>query len=150
MWISMMLRGAVVLALALAAVRLLRSYSASLRHALLAFALAAVIALPAIAALVPTWHTGAIANAPAEVVPAQLPVAEPAPIGAAAVDVPIPAPARSIAWTSLLAAIWLAGAALCALRFAVGAVRARRLAARGTRALGTGADGVWRALGGGG
>jgi cell division protein FtsI (penicillin-binding protein 3) len=151
--ISMFVRGAVVLALALAAMRFLRNTSASLRHAVLALGLAAVIALPLLAAVGPTWHAPALAAAAPDIAVVNLPVPEPAatsPAGVAAAAAPFApaAPARSIPWQAIVAAVWLAGAGLCLLRAGVGARRARRIAARATPITGIRADAVWRALGG--
>ncbi|MCW5806420.1 MAG: hypothetical protein KIT31_28915, partial [Deltaproteobacteria bacterium] len=72
----MFVRGALVLALALVAVRLSRRAAASLRYTILAAALAAVLALPVIELVVPVWHAGAIAAAPAPATPPAVPVVE--------------------------------------------------------------------------
>ena len=149
--ISMFVRGAVVLAVALAVVRLMRPAPASLRHAVLAFALAAVVALPAIAAIVPTCHAGAIAGStPGETFAPELPVAEPGPATGAAgtTAAPTEPPARPIPWRAIAGGIWLAGVALGVLRIAIGGVRARGMVARGTVLDDVGADAAWRALGG--
>ena len=147
----MLARAGVVLAIALVAVRALRRAPASLRHAILASALAAVIVLPAIAAVVPTWHAGAIGEAAeaSESTPA-LPVAEHAPAvstPAATASAPASAPS-SISWALLAGVVWLAGCAVAGVRAGAGALRARRIAARGTPAESVDIASTWRALGG--
>src|SRR6185312_8846880 len=100
-------RGAIVFAFALAAVRLLQRASASLRFAVLVSALAAVLVLPVLGALVPTWHTGALAPdaAGAIVSSPALPVAETGPAASAHAAAPIVHAAhRAIPWGTLLAA----------------------------------------------
>jgi cell division protein FtsI (penicillin-binding protein 3) len=146
-------RGAIVLALALLATRLLRRAPASLRCAVLASALAAVLALPAIEAFVPAWHAGAIpADAPEAVEPPALPVAEatvPAIAPALGAGRP-PAAPSPIPWRAIAGALWAAGIAAVLLRAAGGALGARRIAGRGTPARGGDAyvAEAWRALGG--
>jgi hypothetical protein len=78
-------RGAVVLAFALIALRLLRRSSASLRYAVLATAVTGVLVLPAIELLLPTWHTGAlpVAAVSSPITP-ELPVAETGGVAVAA------------------------------------------------------------------
>jgi beta-lactamase regulating signal transducer with metallopeptidase domain len=146
-------RGAIVLAVALLAMRLLHRASAALRHAVLASSLAAALALPAIALVVPTWHTGAIANAtmPATAEPIAAPFAERSALAAPAVTTAATAaPRPAIPWRTLAAALWLVGLAIGVLRVGVGSLRARRLAARGTPAPDAGAHvrAAWRALDG--
>ena len=125
-------RGAVVLAFALVAVRLLRRSPATLRYLVLATALVAVLALPLIEGALPTWHTGAI-TATAVTVPIQAevpladlggaPVAAPSPVVTAPADVEIP-------WTSIAGGLWLLGLSIALLRVGYGAVRARMVAHR--------------------
>lgn len=151
--ILMFARGAIVLALALLAARLLRRAPASLRYAVLASALAAVLALPAIEALVPAWHAGAIPAEVSEVVaPPALPVAEapgpasaPAPSAARAPAAPSPIP-----WRAIAGVLWAVGIAAVLLRVGAGALGARRIAGRGTPARGVDAyvADAWRTLGG--
>jgi beta-lactamase regulating signal transducer with metallopeptidase domain len=133
--VLLFVRGALVLALALVALRLLRRAPAALRHAVLVSALVAVLSLPALRALLPTWHTGAIATPSARVETPALPVPDrggvplaspPSAMSAAPVEASVP-------WDALLLGVWAGGAVLLLLRAADGAVRARRLAARGTR-----------------
>jgi beta-lactamase regulating signal transducer with metallopeptidase domain len=150
--IWMFARGAIVLALALLATRLLRRAPASLRHTLVAATFAALLALPAITAIVPAWHAGTIADAPrSAIAPAALPAAEP---GAAVTAPPVLAPPgsgpASIPLGAIAGACWLAGIALGALRIAIGAQRARRIAVRGEPVAGKEAYVVaaWRLLGG--
>ncbi len=149
--ISMFVRGAIVLALALLATRLLRRAPASLRHALLASALAATLALPAIGAIVPTWHAGSIAQPPGAVIEAPgLPIAERggAIATTASRTAPMPAMPSSIPWEVLVGALWLAGIGFGTLRTGVGAVRARRIAARATPTAEACIGEAWRAVGG--
>ena len=134
--ILLFVRAAAVLAAALLAVRLLRRAPASLRYLVLATALTAVLVLPVIEALVPTWHTGALASAPAATFEAPaLPIAETGPAGAAvaraATTTLAAAPASApFPWTALAAGIWFAGMALFLARIAVGSFAARRIARR--------------------
>jgi beta-lactamase regulating signal transducer with metallopeptidase domain len=146
-------RGAIVLALALLAARLLRRAPASLRYAVLVSAVAAVLALPAIEVFVPAWHAGAIpADVPEVVEPPALPVAEatvPAIAPAPSAGRP-PAAPSPIPWRAIAGALWAAGIATVLLRAAGGALGARRIAGRGTPARGVDAyvAEAWRALGG--
>lgn len=152
--IGWFVRGAAVLAVAVLAARVLRRTSASLRFAVLVSALAAVLVLPALAAIVPTWHAGGLgAGAPPLVVePPQLPVAEHAMPGAAPSvhGTAAPGHAASMPWAALVLAVWLAGAAALLARIAVGAWRARRIARGGTVVDTAHAyvHDAWRALGG--
>jgi beta-lactamase regulating signal transducer with metallopeptidase domain len=145
-------RGAIVLALGLLAARRLHRAPASLRHFVLASALAAVLALPAIEWIVPTWHAGTAANEPGIAEPAALPIAErgAATIAPAPSESSRPAAPVSIPWRDIAGACWLAGIALGVLRIAVGTRRARRIAARGIAVTGNEAyvADAWRALGG--
>jgi len=146
-------RGAVILAVALVAVRLLRRAPAALRYLVLAAALAATLVLPVIEHVLPTWHTGALADelAVRPVVTAELPIpelAEPGPVlapaggGPAGVEVP---------WRSIAVALWLVGLAVALGRVAYGAARARRIVRRGLTARPAVAVAeVWRAVGGSG
>lgn len=133
--ILLIARGAIVLSLALGATRLLRRAPASLRATILASALAAVLALPILEALVPAWHAGAIPADPVEVVePPALPVAEAAVPGSARAASVAREPVESFAipWRAGLGGLWAAGIAALLLRAGVGALRARRIARRGT------------------
>jgi beta-lactamase regulating signal transducer with metallopeptidase domain len=144
-------RGAGMLALVLIVNRLLRRSSAALRVTVLGAALAAVLLLPALAAVIPAWRVGGIA--PTLIEAPQLPVAEVSTVAApgAAAATPV-AEAGHVPWAALGIALWLAGAAALLARTAVGAWRARRIARAGTPA--DHAQGhvarAWRALGGGG
>src|SRR4051794_19267181 len=109
------LRGPLVFALALAAARLLGRASASLRFAVLLAALAAVLVLPVLAALVPPWHTGALAAATANVVASPaMPVAEVGPAAMVAHATPAAqvTAAAAVPWRALLVGLWLAGMVL--------------------------------------
>ncbi len=144
-------RGAVVLAFALLAVRLLRRSPATLRYLVLATALFAVLVLPLIEGAIPTWHTGALATGVAAPIAADLPlqdlggVAAPsthAPILAAPADVELP-------WTSIAGGLWLLGLSLAVFRVGYGAVRARLVAHRGSSTSPrVDVTEVWRSLGG--
>src|SRR5262245_39977491 len=121
--IWMFARGALVLALALFATRLARRAPAALRHTLLASALTAVLALPVLDVIVPTWHAGALADAPRAVdVPPAMPIAEPmaTPAGPVPVAAPAHAARAAIPWAAIGGGLWLAGLALGVLRIAVG------------------------------
>jgi beta-lactamase regulating signal transducer with metallopeptidase domain len=151
--ILLIARGAIVLALALVATRLLRRAPAALRGTVLGSALAAVLALPILEALVPAWHAGAIAADPVEVVePPALPVAEAgAPASAHAASVARgPVASFAVPLRTILGGLWAAGIAALLLRVGVGALRARRIAHRG--AIAHRADRhvaeAWRALDG--
>ncbi|HMG21099.1 MAG TPA: penicillin-binding transpeptidase domain-containing protein [Kofleriaceae bacterium] len=151
--ILLIARGAIVLALALVATRLLRRAPASLRYTVLASALAAVLVLPIIAALVPAWHTGAIAADTVELVePPALPVAEAA---APAIAHPAsvargPVGSFAVPWRAAIGGLWAAGIAAMLLRVGVGALRARRIARRGmvTQRADPHVAEAWRALDG--
>ncbi|MCU0685668.1 MAG: penicillin-binding transpeptidase domain-containing protein [Polyangiaceae bacterium] len=127
--LSAALRGALVAALSLLTLVPLRRASASLRHGVLALALAALASLPLASALLPTWRVGLGAwpeavsglvvdeSAPpppeaAAAAPVASPVAAPTPPTAAP-----PAPARpSPLRRHALTLGWAAGALLCLLR----------------------------------
>lgn len=134
--ILLFVRAAAVLAVALIAVSLLRRAPASLRYLVLATGLSAVLVLPVIEALVPAWHTGAIASVEPSVVEAPaLPVAEAGP-AATEIAKAVAAPAATtnaaapFPWRALVGGLWLAGMALLLARVAIGSVRARRIAGR--------------------
>jgi beta-lactamase regulating signal transducer with metallopeptidase domain len=150
--ILLFVRGAFVLALAVLATRLLRRAPASVRYAVLASALAAVLALPVIEMIVPTWHAGAIpADVAAVATPPTLPIAEGAVPAAESPSASVaPRTAWSIPWRAIIGGLWAAGVAAVLLRAGVGALRARRIAHRGVPVRGVAAHvvEVWRALGG--
>ncbi|HEX3757721.1 MAG TPA: M56 family metallopeptidase, partial [Kofleriaceae bacterium] len=151
--IVLFVRGAAVLALGVLAARLLRRASASLRFTVLGAALAAVLVLPVLAAIVPTWHAGGFAAAMPQRLaePPRLPAVEQAVVGAPGVHVTAaPADATHLPWSALVLALWLAGAAALLARIAVGAWRARQIARRGTPAdrARDHVHAAWRALGG--
>ncbi|HET9623302.1 MAG TPA: hypothetical protein VFP84_18135, partial [Kofleriaceae bacterium] len=99
-------RGAAVLALALLINRRLRRTSAALRVTVLATALAAVLVLPVLAAVVPSWHLGGFATGapPAISEPVQLPAGDGARMTAAA----SPGAGASAASASALHVPWAA------------------------------------------
>lgn len=145
-------RGAVVLAFALVAVRLLRRSPATLRYLVLATALVAVLALPLIEGAMPTWHTGALASETvAAPIQAELPLPDLGGVPAAAAPV-IAAPADvEVPWRSILGGLWLLGLSIALLRVGYGAVRARLIAHRGSPSRpGVDVTEVWRSLGGSG
>jgi beta-lactamase regulating signal transducer with metallopeptidase domain len=151
--ILLIARGAIVLALALVATRLLRRAPASLRTTVLASALAAVLVLPILEAVVPAWHSGAIPAARAEVVePPALPIAEAAgpatPHAASGARGPVES--FAVPLRAIVGALWAAGIAAMLLRVGVGALRARRIARRGVIAhrAGPHVAEAWRVLGG--
>ena len=151
--ILLVARGAIVLAFALGATRLLRRAPASLRCTVLGAALAAVLALPILEALVPAWHAGAIGTDRVELVePPALPVAEAAePASAHAASVARgPVESFTVPLRAILGGLWAAGIAAMVLRVAVGALRARRIARRGmvTHRADPHVARAWRALGG--
>jgi beta-lactamase regulating signal transducer with metallopeptidase domain len=151
--ILLIARGAIVLALALVATRLLRRAPASLRTTVLASALAAVLVLPVLEAVVPAWHAGAIPVARAEVVePPALPIAEAAgpASGPAASSARGPVASFAVPLRAIVGALWAAGIAAMLLRVGVGALRARRIARRGMLAhrAGPHVAEAWRALDG--
>jgi len=155
--ILLLVRAAAVLAAALLAVRLLRRAAASLRYLVLATALTAVLVLPVIEALVPTWHTGALASGPAAAFESPaMPIAETGPAGIAAHHLATVAapPARASSapfpWGTLLAGIWLAGMAVLLARVAAGSFGARRIARRAVPAPASAARHIahaWEAVG---
>jgi beta-lactamase regulating signal transducer with metallopeptidase domain len=129
------LRASAVLAVALFAVIILRRSRASLRHAILASALAATVLLPLVSFAAPRWH---LSTATPVTVPAGAPVAEPldtTPRAAVRVS-PIARPplvasahrmAGSLPW---VVAAWAIGALAVASRLVAGVVQARRLVRR--------------------
>ncbi|MGH7295520.1 MAG: hypothetical protein ACRELB_11330, partial [Polyangiaceae bacterium] len=131
------LRVAVLLALALLAMPLLRRASSATRRLVLALSLGGALALPLVSVAVPSWHV----QAPAAVgslrgiVVAEAPVprgpsAEIAPQReVASVPTRVEAP-RTFRASALLAVVWAAGAALVLARLLVGMVRARRIVGR--------------------
>src|SRR3954462_13731067 len=137
--ILLIARGAVVLALALVATRLLRRAPASLRATVLGSTLAAVLALPVLDVLVPVWHAGALPGDAIELAaPPAPPIAEVAvPAGGAAGSEGRRASAAAgseargsvaslaVPWRAVIAGLWAAGIAAMLLRAGVGALRAR-------------------------
>jgi beta-lactamase regulating signal transducer with metallopeptidase domain len=144
------LKGAVVLACALAATRLMRRASAASRHLVWAVSLAAVVALPVLAPVLPAWkvlpvpvlgpspspHVFTVAPAAAaprseeERGPADEVAASAAELTSPATASPAPAmastPARgsfSFDWRLSVLALWALGVALLAARLAYGVAR---------------------------
>jgi beta-lactamase regulating signal transducer with metallopeptidase domain len=149
-------RGAAVLALALLATRILRRTAAALRVTVLASALVALLVLPVLASVLPSWHVaGRAAHALFQLdQPPRLPVAEAAtgaaPTTAGVASIAAPTPSARVPWAALALALWLAGTAALLARTGVGAWRARRLARSGTPAdyARTHVGRAWDALGG--
>ncbi len=141
--LELALRGAALLALALAVSAALPGARASLRHAVLAAALIGQFALPVLDRVAPAWEIP-LPDRGAERLPADDAVGRIAasmetPVGGVAYDdrgnvMPadaVPAsPAGRDAAPVALALVWLAGAALFALRLGLGVRAARGLAAR--------------------
>ena len=147
--LMLFVRGAIVLAFALVAVRLLRGSSAAMRHAVLGAALTAVLVLPVIEVVVPTWHTGAIEAAVAPAIAPELPIAEVGGAPVAATPIAVRPADVEVPWRSILIGAWFAIAALAVLRVGIGAYGARAIARRGTPANAEShVAGAWRALDG--
>ncbi|HEU0054953.1 MAG TPA: M56 family metallopeptidase, partial [Longimicrobium sp.] len=143
------LRGAVVLAAALAATRLMRRATAASRHLVWTVALAAVLALPALSLVLPAWkvlpvptlgrspapHVFTVSPPPVSALPGdERPGASgsvsPAPAGSASLapasSPRTDAPARrsfSFDWRTAVVALWALGGALVAARLAYGVAR---------------------------
>lgn len=136
------LKGSVVLLASLGLVRWLRRASAARRHLVLLLAILSFLAIPVLSVTLPRWAV-LPAKAAAEA-PADTPVTAPGPatIGRATTEPPAgwsgaAAPDRSQpprgtghpALPVAVAAVWLVGVALLALRTVVGKLRLRRLCA---------------------
>lgn len=143
---ALVARATVVLVVAAALAAVLRSSSAAERHLVWAWALAAVLALPAIHRAIPAWPilpavgTGDGSARPA----ADGPIAIPADAVVAAAAGPGGAPPaagaagadRSFTPGQAVAALWLAGALVCAARLAAAFLGVRRLAREAAPATG--------------
>jgi len=143
---ALVARATVVLVVAAALAAVLRSSSAAERHLVWACALAAVLALPAIHRAIPAWPilpvvgTGDGSARPA----ADGPIAIPADAVVAAAAGPGGAPpaagaagaGRSFTPGQAVAALWLAGAIVCAARLALAFLGVRRLAREAAPATG--------------
>jgi len=132
-------RISLLVAAALAAVALLRSGSAALRHWLLAVALAGAAAMPLLTIVAPSWHVtvprsaSPVSNAPAvtlTIMP-QDPDRGSIDVGVAQRDSDVRAHTPGIA--AIVIAVWIAGIAVSGALVAVGLMRLRRLALRAER-----------------
>ena len=131
-------RAAVILAVALAAMRFLARTSAATRRSVLVAAFGVVLALPIATALLPALHLRGEATVDTRapvMAPTTAPVVEAAPMAMTSTPEPITPsatqPARaassSISPLAIVLAIWALGAALVLARLGVGLVRARRI-----------------------
>jgi beta-lactamase regulating signal transducer with metallopeptidase domain len=109
----LLLRASAILALAWMGIAAMRGASAAARHRVLRNALAAVLVLPLLSLLVPSWEVGLLAF------PVPAAGGTPSPAGAAG----------AAGWGTLLAAAWAVGVLAVAGRYAL-AVLAARAAAR--------------------
>ena len=137
-----LLDGAVVMALALIATALLRRRAASLRHAILASAVAAALVMPVLELTLPPLPVMHREVAPAvlwNAAPPQVNSIIPARVeltpSERAADVP------RLSWSALVIVIWALGAAVILGGLAAGLARLARLRARCTPAAG-----VWREM----
>jgi beta-lactamase regulating signal transducer with metallopeptidase domain len=141
-FVSDALRVAVLLALVLSAMPLLRRASSATRRLVLAASLGGVVALPLLSAAAPSWHVqapDAVASLRAAVIPEPLVT----PTRAATVSTPgqpaatplvLGEAARSVDLTALLACLWAAGATLVLARLLVGLAKTRAIVRRATPA----------------
>lgn len=120
-FVTMAVKATVILVAAFVAAMFLRRKSASLRYAVWTAAVAAVLALPALSALLPSWPIGKSATPTAAIVPA--PVTTPS---LPSVPAP-PLPSR----IPLLAAIWAVGASIVVAQALAGIARAKWLSRHG-------------------
>jgi len=132
------LRVAVLLALALSAMPLLRRASSATRRLVLAASLGGVVALPLLSAAVPSWHVqapDAVASLRAAVIPEPLVTAtRGATVSTSGQSAATPVlrgeAARSVDLTAVLACLWAAGAALVLARLLVGLAKTRAIVRR--------------------
>jgi TonB family protein len=129
---------ALILAVALAFVTLLRGQSASLRHRVLSAALACAVLAPLLTPALPAWHVPIAFS----VAPRAQPV-DVVPLPAASTSAPrAVVPAVSVEQSRIAGAVllvWLAGVVFGFTGLATGVLRLRRLVSRGTRIT----QGVW-------
>jgi beta-lactamase regulating signal transducer with metallopeptidase domain len=135
------LRVAVLLALALAAMPLLRRAPAATRRLVLALALGGALILPAVSALAPAWRVAPPSAVAALREPFAEPLVEGGPALAAVRGAPAATPRAAATTASLrvdpaaaLAAVWAIGAILVAARLAAGLVAARAMVRRASPA----------------
>jgi TonB family protein len=147
--LEIIVKTSVVVALALAACRVLRGSPAALRHWILAGAIAGAALVPVVRAALPGWplqfEQAQIAYAPTLRPTALPPVLTPrrteAPSGGTG-TVEAPPPGSGFTLADVLLAVWLAGAVCGLLLLAGGFARLARLARRG-RAI---EEGPWRTI----
>lgn len=138
--LGLAVRGAVVLALALVAVRLLRPASSDVRRVVLGLALGAVLLLPLVSAVAPSWELPRAAGVLGRPVAEPLaddgaPVAAPRDMLPAAAPVAPRSPSSTVPrWPSVIALAWALGASLVLARFAVAKLRAHALVRSSTPA----------------
>lgn len=138
------LKGAIVLGAVAVAALLLRSSAASTRRLLLASGVVGALALPLLAAVVPTWGLWRPARLEAIESVAEVALASPVPLPAAmaerlpaidalasaagpAASTPRPAARASISWGAAATGLWLAIAVALLCRLGVGVVLTMRL-----------------------
>ncbi len=132
-------KATIVLAAACATLLVWRNASAARRACIAQLALFAVLLMPAAWLLLPPWHVTAPADiAAAAIAPAALPAS-----ATATSTLPSPAAhaATFISWRAIVVGLWLAGAAVLALRLAAGIARLAAL----DRAAAPVTDPAWQA-----
>jgi beta-lactamase regulating signal transducer with metallopeptidase domain len=134
------LRAAVLLALALAAMPLLRHASAATRRLVLVLAIGGALLLPAVSALAPAWRIGHHSSPDALREPFAEPLAEDGPLLAAVRGAPIATlravdtATRNVDLEAVLVTAWAIGAILVAARLAAGLLAARAMVRRASPA----------------
>lgn len=148
---TVLVRGAVIVAAAAVAARLLVRASAATRYAVWALAFVALMAVPFAGTPLPRWVVAAPVAGPAVAHPAASAVADP-PVQLQTALAPsefLPSPAvdtasdewfRSLPGAAVL--VWLLGATLLLVRLAIHSTRATAIARRGTTLPGLGMTGV--------
>jgi TonB family protein len=123
------LRVCAVLGLALAAMVLLRTRSAAIRHWVLASAIACALVLPVLEPLVPSWRV-AVPIPVLPIVPADTSPASPASMHAATLAADPSGPQAMTDVATVIGWIWLGGAALLLAVLSIGLARLAWLASR--------------------
>src|SRR5688572_1504586 len=131
----------IILAVGLAATLLLRRRSAALRHWILAAAVVAGAATPALELILPPWPVplAAFGVAPSEVTSTLRFTTEAAPLAAAGESTPAPA-SVPLPWAAIVIVAWLSGALVGLVGLITGLARLARFAARCVPVV----DGPWR------
>jgi TonB family protein len=127
------LKATVLLGFAWLAAVAARRSAAAFRHRIWALAIVAVLALPLLMIVLPTWHSTAMSGAAAKLWNAPQAGAmlkDSGDLPAMILNAVVAAPARQV-WPSLLFALWLVGFLLFALRIIAGLTRLATLSARG-------------------